>query len=515
MPTNPSVSITVQDNGSSAALSVPQASVQLVIGCAVGGTVNQPYATSSPTALQTQFIGGPLVEAAGMVCQAGNVAIAVSCPIVTTGTATAVQATVPGGSSSAVTVTLDSTNGAWDTYYVLIKCITGGTIGTNGIIVQVSLDAGRNFGAPISIGTATTLTLGAAYSPVTVGGTGIRLNFGAGTMVAGDSWQFSTFAPQWNGAGVSAALAAFQASQYGVAGVGSIHVVGDAMHGGSGTSDIATIQTQLQAGVAIFEFDRAILELRDAKNPTAWGGSGETQATWLAALQTAASGLTAEPRICADGPYYNMPSPYANAAGGSPAYRRNLAWAHAVRRTQIPLQRRAGRVKDGPLANILVNPATDPTDGFVYDDERVNPGLTAARIGSAGTWPKKGQGFFMYAEPLLSAPGSQFTELVIGNVLDVACDIGYAAGVEEISDDLLLNPNGTLSTVALNAFQGSIQQALNVGMTQVSMVSAVTATVNPTANVGATGIIPLTIAVQPDGYVNAIQETIALNYGSQ
>jgi hypothetical protein len=513
MPAIPSVVITVQDQGVSAALSVPQSNIQLKIGCAVGGTVNQPYATTSPQSLQTQFVGGPLVEAGGLVCQSGNVCVAISAPIVTLGTATAVTATAPGGSTSTVTTTLDSTNGAWDTYYVLLKCLTGGTIGTSGIIVQVSLDAGRNFGAPISLGTAMSLVLGAPYSPATVGGTGIQLNFGAGSMVAGDTWRFSTVAPQWNGAGVAAALAVFQASQYGVAGVGSMHVVGDAMHGGSTTSDIVTIQNQLQTGVGIYQYQRAIVELRDAKTPTAWGGSGETESTWIAALSTAVSGDVAQPRICADGGNYNMPSPYANAAGGSPSYRRNLAWAQAVRRTQVPLQRRAGRVKDGPYAQIAVNPATDPSDGFIYHDERTTPGLNASRIASAMTWPKKGAGFFQCQEPLLSAPGSQFTEIVIGNVLDAACDIGYAAGVEEISDDLLLQQNGTLDPVELNTFQGDIQNALNQGMIQTPLVSNVTATISPTANVGQTGIIPLTIAVQPKGYANSISETISLTNG--
>ena len=151
-----------------------------------------------------------------------------------------------------------------------------------------------------------------------------------------------------------------------------------------------------------------------------------------------------------------MPSPYNNPAGGLPAYRRNLAWAHAVRQTQIPLQRRAGRVKDGPYANIVVNPATDPSDGFIYHDERVTPGLNAARIGSAMTWPKKGAGFLQCQEPLLSAPGSQFTELAIGNVLDAACDIGYAVGVEEVSDNLTVQANGTLDPVALQTIQGQV-----------------------------------------------------------
>lgn len=509
MPAIPTVVITVQDNGASAALSVPQTNVQLKIGCAIGGTVNQPYATTSPASLQTQFVGGPLVEAGGMVCSVGNVCVAVSCPIVTKGTAYAVQATVPGGSTSVITTTLDSTNGCWDQYYVVVKCLTGCTIGVTGGIVQVSLDAGRNFGAPISLGTANTLVLGAPFSPVTVGGTGIQLNFGAGTLVAGDSWRFGTVAPTWNDAGVAAAITAFQASQYAVAGVGSAHIVGV-----SAAGDISAFQTDLQALVGNYIFSRAIVELRDALAPTTFGGSGETEATWIAALATVTSGETAQPRICADGGHYNTPSPYANAAGGSPSYRRPLAWTHAVRRTQIPLQRRAGRVKDGPYSTIAVNPATDVSDGFIYHDERVTPGLNAARIGSAMTWPKKGLGFFQCQEPLLSAPGSQFVELAIGNVLDAACDIGYAAGVEEVSDDLKTQANGTLDTVDLNVLQGGIQIALEEGLIQTPTVSAVTAVVSSTQNVLATGVIPITISITPRAYANSISETINLSTGA-
>ena len=508
MPNIPSVTITVQDNGSSAALSVPQASVQLKIGCAVGGTVNVPVATTSPTYLQTALIGGPLVEASGLVCKEGNVVVAVPCAIATKGTAGAVVATVPGGSTSAVTVTCDSTNGAWDETYVLMKCVTGGTIGTAGIVLQVSLDAGKNHGTPIALNTANTLVLGAPWNPPTIGGTGLTLNFGSGTMFAGDTWRFHTTAPTWNDAGVEAAVAAFQASQYGVAGVGSAHLVGV-----SSSGDLTAMQTAMQSGVAIYEYQRLIVELRDASPPVAWGGSGETEVAWMAALALVTAGEAAQPRICADAGHYNTPSPYANAAGGSPSYRRPGAWSHAVRRTQIPLQRRAGRVKDGPYSTIAVNAATDPADGFFYHDERTTPGLNASRIGSLMTWPKKGAGFYQCQEPLLSAPGSQFTELVIGNVLDAACDIGYAAGVEEVSDDLLLQDNGTLDPIDLNVYQGNVQQALNEGMVQTPLVSSVTAEVSSTANVGSTGQIPIAIAVQPRGYANAIVETISLTNG--
>ena len=506
MPNIPTVSITVQDNGSSAALSVPQANVQLKLGCAIGGTPNVPVATQSPSYLQTALIGGPLVEAAGMVCSTGNIVVAVPTTIATKGTATPVVATVPGGSTSVITTTLDSTYGAWDSYFVQMKCTTSGTIGTTGAVVQFSGDAGRNWGPPISLGTATSLDLGQPLNTKAAGGTGIRVSFGAGALVAGDSWAFSTTGPQWNAAGYEAAIAAFLASQYGVAGVGSSHLVGVAAN-----TDAANVQTSLQTGVGIYEFQRAIVELRDASPPVAWGGSGESEIAWISSLSTAISGDAAQPRVCADAGHYNTPSPYANAAFGAPSYRRPLAWSHAVRRTQIPLQRRAGRVKDGPYSTITVDPTHDPSDGFVYHDERVNPGLNAARIGSAMTWPKKGAGFFQCQEPLLSAPGSQFTELAIGNVLDVACDIAYAAGVEEVSDDLKTQANGSLDPIDLNVLQGNVQNALNEGMVQTPLVSSVTAAVSPTANVESTGIIPIAISVQPRAYANSIAETISLN----
>lgn len=510
MPAIPTVNITVVDQGASAALAVPQSSVQLIIGCAIGGTVNQPIATTSAQQLQQSLIGGPLMEAGGLVCQAGSVALCIPVPIVSLGAATAVVPTTPGGSTSVVTTTLDSTHGAWDAYFVMVRCLTGGTIGTSGIIIQVSLDAGRNWGAPIQLGTANSYVIGSAFTPVALaGGTGIQLNFGAGTMVANDYWRFSTTAPAWNNAGVAAAIAAFGASQYGVEGVGSAHVVGI-----SASGDVTAIQTAMQALVAGFIFQRVLVTLRDAAAPAAWGGSGETETTWVNALATSMAGEVAQARVCADGGFYNTPSPYVNASGGSPAYRRPLTWSHAVRRTRIGLQRRAGAVADGAYSTITVNPATDPSDGFIYHDERVNPGLNAARIGSAMTWPKQGAGFFQCQEPLLCPPGSQFVEVVIGNVLDAACDIGYAAGVKLVSSDIELQANGTLDPVQLNTIQGSIQQAESQGLVAPKLVSRVRVQLTPSWNVAQTSKLPVVISVLPKGYVNSVDETVNLSTGA-
>jgi hypothetical protein len=489
----PSVNITVADNGASAALVVPLPNVQVVIGCAVGGSTNVPIATTNPATLVNQFTGGPLVEAAGMVCQAGNVAIAIAVPIVTKGSTTSVVATTPGGGTSVVTVTLDGTNGAWDSYYVKTKVVTSGTIGTSAAI-QISLDAGRNYGPIIALGTATTYL---------IPNTGITLNFGVGTLVAGDSYQFSTTGPAWNDAGIQGALNALAASSYAISGWGSLHIVGLTAAG-----DVTNFQTYLTTLANEFIFTRALTECRDALAPTAWGGSGESESTWMTSIENAFSASSAR-RVLVGAGYYNMPSPFPNAAGGTPSYRRPLTWAQAVRRTQIPLQRRAGRVKDGALANITINPASDPGDGFIYHDERINPGLNSGRLMAAQTYAKQ-QGFFVTQENLMSPNGSQFLELVLGNVVDVACDIGYATGVEELSDDLRLQANGTLYPTDALQLQTTINNALAAGMTNVAMVSSATATVDQSANVASTGNVPVTINVAPRGYVNTVTETVSL-----
>lgn len=513
-PGIPNVIVTVTDNGTSASLSVPLQSVQLGIGFAIGGgsasAAPVVYATTQASSLQTTLIGGKLVEAGGLVCNGGGTFIAVTCPVATAGTCTAVQATVPNGSTSTLTLTLDSIYGAWDDGYWLVTCTATGTIGTGpGPSITISADAGRNVGATISLGTATSYGIGSTLNSRVVGGTGIQINFGAGTMNAGDTWRFSATGATWAAAGLAAAYSAYLRSPYSINGVGSTHIVGISASGSS--SDIPNVQTALQGGVSSFVFPRAIVSLRDAFPPTAYGGSGETEATWMAALTTTTSGLTAEQRVCADGGFYNTPSVYPGVGGAIFSYRRSLAFSHAVRRTQIGLTTRAGRVRDGAYSTIVVNPATDPGDGFIYHDERVTPGLNAGRIGSAMTWPKQGLGLYQCQEPLLSPLTSQFSELVIGNFVDAASDIAYSTGVLWVSDNLVVQANGTLDPVAAANLQGEIQGALTLGLVATKLGSDARAVVSTTANVLATGNIPVTITGTPFGYVNSVTFTINLN----
>jgi len=489
----PSVNITIADNGANTSLQLPLQNVQVVIGCAIGGTVNVPYATTLATKLQSQFTAGPLVEAGGLVCAAGGTVIAVSAPIVTHGSAKSVQFT--GTGTSAITTTLDATNGAWDDAFVVFKVVSGGTIGVSGIQFQISYDAGRHYGPTLNLGTANTYALT---------NLGVTLNFAAGTLVAGDVAQFQTIAPQWNVAGIQAALAALAASAYALSGWGSMHIVGPCS-----ASDAATINTTIDNLRTQYVFTRTFLEARDAAAPTAWGGSGETESAWMTSVETAFS-ATAATRIVVAAGHYNTPSAFPNTIVGTPSFRRNAAWPCAVRRIGVPPQFTTWRVRDGSLINIAVDPTKDPSDGFIYHDERVTPGLDAARFLSLRTWPLK-QGFYCTKDNLMSGVGSQYTILPYGNVIDIASQIGYQTGVEVVGDILRIKPNGRLDSNDALTIQNMIQQAIDANMTNVGMISSAVVAVDQTANVQSTGDIPVAITITQKVAANSVSETIGLS----
>ncbi len=177
----------------------------------------------------------------------------------------------------------------------------------------------------------------------------------------------------------------------------------------------------------------------------------------------------------------------------------------------MSLATRAGKVRDGSYSTITVNPTTDANDGFVYHDERSNPGLNAARIGTVQTWPKQGLGVFQCQEPLLAPLTSQFTEIVIGNFVDAASDIAYAVGVLWVSDNLVVQPNGTLDPAAAASLQGQIQEAEQQGLIANKLGSSVRCVVDTTWNVLATGKIKVRITGVPFGYVNEVDFDITLD----
>ena len=469
------VEITIIDGGG-AVVVVPAASVQLVIAPATSGTDNAIVATRNLNTLKSIFDSGPLPEAAALAILAGGTAICIKAPTVS-GQDTSVVTTTGAG-----TVTVSGTPN--DEYYVKGKITAAGTVGTKGIQFQLSLDNGRHYGRAVALGTASTFD---------IAGTGLQLQF-AGTFAVGDTFRFGTTAPLTDTGGVSDALDAFKASQYAVAGIGSAHVVG-AFSG----ADLQTIQGYVAALKTRFIYTRVICELRDASPATVWGGSGEIESDWIDSVTDDVSELNAD-RICPCAGNYNMPTAFPTATAGTPAYRRNLAWALAARQVAIPPQRHAGRVRDGSLSNIVVDPSNDGSDGFIYHDESLNPGFDIARVTSARL--RIGLPGVYITNPLLaSTPGSVFTLLPLGNVMDVACSLVHQVGQKEINSDIRLNDNGTIHENEAQTIERTMLGVINTNMTAQNMISNAAVVIDRTINVRATSKVKTTVTIFSRGYV--------------
>lgn len=599
------VQFTIVD-GTAGLFSGPANTVQCVIGCSTAGNVGQVIPTRSLETLTSNLGYGPLVEACGLIVQAGGTVLAIKATTATPGAingTTAVVGGVTGATNATPTViTVGSTatlttgdvvtiaavggntgaNGTWpitvingttfsiptdtsagsaytsggtvtptgslmgggasgalaafagtavptitgtpnDTYYVQCVAQTGFTVGTAGGSIIVSLDAGRNYGLPIAVGTATTIDLKDTNGL----DTGLTLHLGTSSKTwtgggvsngvpVGDFVRCSTTGPEPNDAGVQSAignLATYLAgteTAFPLVQVVMTAAAADAtaiMSGGS--SNLTTLANQ-------YTYVRGILSSRDVHTPAAWGGqSPETEATWGASVNADFVSTTAL-RVCTSAGYYNMPSAFPTQFAGTPAYRRPLSFALGAREVAILPQTHAGKVGGafgGNISQIVVSPTRDKSDGFVYHDEALNPmfdyflpGATG-RFAAARTHARKA-GFY-FSNPLTLAPaGSSFTLLPRAIVMDVACTAAYAALIEFMDADLITNANGTLSDSSAATVNAAVTQTLDQVLQATGMISGFAVVVDQTQNIQVTQTLVVTITILGVAYVLQCNTTI-------
>ena len=520
------VFITINDGQGSIA-AVPAASVQAIVGCTSDGTNYSIVASPTPSVFQTNDGYGTGVEAAGLCASQGGLALLCKCPQTTAGSCSAVTAT-QGTGTSAATSTLTVSGAPNDDTFVKVLCVTAGAIGSGGAI-QVSLDNGRTYGPTIQLPLATPATYYIAQTGNLAGSGGVTLSFAAGALYVGNYWTFSTTGPIMSDANVQTALNTLAGSQYGVVGWGSTWIAGNvgtssvAPTGGVHGVDASVLEGYLDALATNYTYTRAFLSARDASPPAAFGGTGETESAWITSINADYSQVSAR-RLCVGAGNWNTPSAFVNASAGTPLYRRNVAWDGAARMVNLAAtgaggpQTHLGRVSDGALATIVVNPAVDPLDGFVYHDESQVAGLDYLFSGTGGrfmttTTRKKRPGIFITNPLLMSPPGSVFTMLMFGSVIDVACAIVYAVGSQLVNSDIRLNPNGTIFVNDALFIQASLTNAINEDMLAAKMISpGTTAVVDQTNNVQTSGNVNIAVTIVARGYV--LKETVQIGYNN-
>lgn len=483
------VNIVVADNG--LGQTPPgQGNEMVVIGCSSAGTANVPITSTNPADFITANGYGPGPQlAASIASRTGNPVCFVKAATVSNGSNTTVTKT--GTGSSAVTLTGNPN----DTYYGLITVTQGGTIGVNGIQFTVSLDAGRSIYQTVSLGTANTYL---------IPNTGVTVNFGAGTLVTGDTLAWVSTEPLWNDAGISSAMQALWTLPSTFLDI--------AITGNATGADVSAFDGYMTTLFNKRRFSRMLTNARDA----VWGGtSTETEAAWTTSI--AADHVNdSTTRVSVSAGHYNLISPVDQVQ-----YRRPLSWFAAVRDSAVAIQVDLGRVADGALPQMVIPtktsgwpfgaPNANSADGFIYHDESVNPGLDAARFLTA--WSLTGlPGFFIKNPNLMAPPGSDFNWLQHGHVIDVACAIWYLYAVNLLSDSVRVNKTtGFILEQDAQAIERAGTARLRDALLAPGAVSDVFATVSRTDNILSTSTITTTVSVIPLGYVKSVNTTITFS----
>lgn len=482
----PNVDLHVQDGGLGV---VPPGAgdVLVVIGCSSSGTANQPLSSTQPGDFITGAGYGPGPELAAFITdQTGNQVIFVKAATQTSGTNTAVILGSSNTSSSAVTLS----GNPYDSGYWVLTVSTGGTIGTNGIIFTLSNDDGRTIYTTVNLGTATSYV---------IPNTGITVNFGAGTLVADDTFSWVSTEPLWSDAYVASAIQ----SLYGISDVfRDIVVVGGATStvGGPGAAaaDATAFDGYMTSLFNKQKYARLLCNARDA----AWGGtSNENEQQWMGSLSADFVNVSSL-RVGVTAGHYN-----AISAVSQTQPRRPLLFQAAARDSLVALQIALSRVSDGPLPRTVI-PSTP--DGFIYHNEAQNPGLDASRFTTARKFNGR-PGFYITNPNLMSPPGSDFDRLQIGHVIDAACIVADAFFTGELGSSVRIDSDtGFILEQDAKNLEARCNAQLSAVLINNQAASSATCTLSRTDPILSTKTLHATISVVPLGYLETIDVTVQL-----
>jgi hypothetical protein len=397
----PNVSITELDG----ALGVtPESAGRLLAlaGPASGGPLNVPAAFGRVKDLVTNYVGGPLVEAAAHAIERYGKPVVV----VRTAATTAGLPGTPDVSGVHGTSVVTVTGAATDDFEIVFKVLKGGVVGTAGLNAQWSLDGGRNW-SPV-------YTTAGASTAIEIPGTGVTLNFAAGTLLDGDTVTTRTAAPAFTSTDLAAGLDALAASSINWEIVEPV-----------GPVDSACFDT----------LELKIAALAAAGKYRAWSGGartpnvGETEAAYLAALSGICSAKASLHGELAAGACKVISS----VSGRK--YRRPSSVVIAAREAASSEEIDIADVNLGPLTGVSIRDDNGNPDEH---DESLNPGLDDARFTVLRTWEGFG-GVYVNRPRVFSPAGSDFSLMPHRRVMNLGNAALRAYFIRRLNRPILVN----------------------------------------------------------------------------
>lgn len=312
-----------------------------------------------------------------------------------------------GVTGTSVVTADDTTTEPLDDYEVFFEIVAGGTIGVAGITFKYSLDGGRTMSPTTALGVASTYT---------IPGSGVTVDFAAGTLVAGDSFSFRTSAPLWDSTDLGAALDALANTAIAWE---AVHVVGSI---DPTAFDLIDLKVAGMAADADYKW---------------WIGSvrmpnlGEDEATYFASVSAAfASKATTYGALC-----YGADLLTSSVSGRK--YRRPVSFVAAGREISLSEEQNSADVKLGSLVGVSIRDSNgNPVDGL--HDEALTPGADDARFYTLRSW-KRRAGVFVNQPRIFSAQGSDFQLIPHRRVMNRALEVLHDYFVERLNSPILVD----------------------------------------------------------------------------
>lgn len=469
--TLPGVTITETDGGLGV---LPPSAGRLMafVGAATSGPLNTPATFGRVTDLVAIYTSGPMVEAAAhYIDVTGKPACVVRSGNTVPGTAGAVTSVKTG---SAV-VSVHSGSAPLDDLEVIVKILTDGTQGVEGVTYQVSLDGGRNYGAVSALGTGTSIAIAEA---------GLTLDIATGTLKAGDTHRVRTTAPDYNDAELGTALDALKASAINWE---QCFAVGPATSG-----SIDQLETKFAAM-------KLIGKPRNYITPFRMPDDAESEATYLAAFNTA---LGAKSTL-----YGSIVAGACRIPSGvsGRGYRRPFGFPVAARSGNVAPQVNIADPSLGPLPGVSI---TDANGNPVEHDEQLFPGLDDAKAITARSWAGYEGGVYITRPRLFSPVGSDFQLIPHRRVANILEQALYIYFVRRCSKPVDIDPvTGFISPVDASEIEAGAKAAMRAA--GAGMVSTVQFVLSRTDNILSTSTISGTGRAIPLGY----PEFFNINFG--
>jgi hypothetical protein len=352
-----------------------------------------------------------------------------------------------------------------------VVCTTGGALGAAQF--TYSLDGGNTVKGPLLVPAS------GKYAPAD---TGLLLTF-ANALVATDAWSCSTTSAGFTTTDLTNAMNAALADPrtWGI-----VHVVGAASTVSGAAAVAAALDGLLTtAEKTLFRYARGIVEF-----PSDTDGN---------TLNAVASTVSARVCPCAGFAYVR------SQLNGSQWYA-SAAWPFAARLNAIPLSEDPGRVLTGGLTNTALSGAN--TTLPKGRDEAATPGLDAGRFTTLRTLTGRA-GVFVTAGRTLANPGSDYSLIQMGRVMDVACAATRDVLLDQLNATVRVDPDtGQILEKDAQAIENEVGARLAAVLVNPGDASAASVVVNRTANILSSQTLYVSVRVVPLGYARAISTDI-------